>query len=420
MATPNKLTADQAVSFIHNLPKMQRTNSLANIKLVLDKLDNPQNKVKTIHVTGTNGKGSTCYYLSHLLTASSQKVGLFVSPFIIQFNERIQINNQPINDDELVKLVELVKSALNEIRVQQPDFVITEFEFVTVLGYLAFANHQVDYAIIEVGIGGEHDKTNVITPELSIITSIGMDHKAIIGPTLADVTKEKSGIIKANRPVVLGDVPDEITDVLLTRIQEMHAKDYWFNQTFKLEENAFRTSKNNYKGLKPVAYVEQIDMAIATQAYELLVSQRLHTTEVVEVLNSVRIPARYQLVNQAPDIIVDGAHNVAAVKELKDYLVTHYPNSKKVTVLTAVMKDKDYQGIFNLLKDYKIKVTTIDNPRAAKQSDFEKLNLSNLTYVEDYLSFIQQWRQQADLGDTLIICGSFYFASEVIKFFNKN
>ncbi|WP_062324763.1 bifunctional folylpolyglutamate synthase/dihydrofolate synthase [Holzapfeliella floricola] len=384
---------------------------------MLDQLDNPQNKVKTIHVTGTNGKGSTCYYLSHLLTAANQKVGLFISPFIIQFNERIQINNQPISDNELVKLVEIVKSVLDKIRNQQPDFIITEFEFVTVLGYLAFANHQVDYAIIEVGIGGKNDKTNVITPELSIITSIGMDHKALIGPTLRDIAKEKAGIIKAHKPVVIGHVSKEVKSVIQNRITKIKACGYWLDYQFEIEQQSFKTQNRHYIDVKPAAYVEQIDMAIATQAYELLLPYQLDSVKVVDVLNSVEIPARYQFVNEKPDIIVDGAHNIDAIKELKNYLVTHYPDSKKLTILTAIMKDKDYRGIFNLLKDYKIKLTTIDNPRAVKKSEFEELNFPNLTYVEDYLSFIQHWRQQSDSSDTLVICGSFYFASEVIKFF---
>ncbi|MEJ6348310.1 folylpolyglutamate synthase/dihydrofolate synthase family protein [Holzapfeliella sp. He02] len=420
MATPHKLTADQAVSFIHNLPKMQRTNSLKNIKLVLDQLENPQNKVKTIHVTGTNGKGSTCYYLSHLLTATNQKVGLFISPFIIQFNERIQINNQPISNKELVELVEIIRPVLARISDQQPEFVITEFEFVTVLGYLAFAKNQVDYAIIEVGIGGEHDKTNVITPELSIITSIGMDHQALIGPTLADITTEKVGIIKSTRPVVIGHVPKVIRPIIQKRIREQHADSYWLNQQFNVAQQVIKTQHQVYSNIKSVANVEQIDMAIAIQAYELLVAKLLTPKEVVEVLNSVQIPARYQLVHKGPDIIVDGAHNVAAVKELKKYLASHYPDKTKVTILTAIMKDKDYRGIFNLLADYKIKVTTIDNPRAAKQTDFAQLDFKNLTYIEDYVAYIKQWLQQARPTDTLIICGSFYFASEVIKFFNKN
>ena len=216
----------EVIEKIEHLPKLHKRNDLSYIRRVLTKLGNPEDKVKTIHVTGTNGKGSTSYYLSNLLQKAGQKTGLFVSPYIIKFNERIQINGQGISDDDLVIGFEKISEAIKDIRRQDPDFNLVTFEFETVLAFWLFAYKQCDYAVIEVGIGGEHDKTNVITPEVSIITTIGLDHEKIIGPTIEDIAHEKSGIIKEKRPIVLGNIPNNVHNILLKKAEQLHAPLY--------------------------------------------------------------------------------------------------------------------------------------------------------------------------------------------------
>ena len=208
---------DQVINRIYSLPKLHPKNDLSYVKRILKQLNNPQDSVKTIHVTGTNGKGSTSYYLSNLLQKAGQKTGLFVSPYIYEFNERIQLNGKNISNRDLVEVANKIEAAIKELKKTDPDFSLVTFEYEVALAFQFFSQKKCDYAVIEVGIGGEHDKTNVITPEVSIITTIGLDHEKIIGPTLADIAKEKSGIIKQNKPVVLGNIPQDVLDNLILK-----------------------------------------------------------------------------------------------------------------------------------------------------------------------------------------------------------
>lgn len=200
----------EVISKIEHLPRWHERNELTYIKRVLKELGNPQDKVKTIHVTGTNGKGSTSYYLRNLLEKAGLKTGLFVSPYIEKFNERIQVGGASISNAKLVEGYQVIEQTIQKIQKVEPDFHLVTFEFEVAMAFWIFAQQKVDYAVIEVGIGGEHDKTNVITPQVSIITTIGLDHEEIIGPTIQDIAQEKSGIIKQGKPVVVGKIPQEV------------------------------------------------------------------------------------------------------------------------------------------------------------------------------------------------------------------
>lgn len=226
---------DQVINRIYSLPKLHPKNDLSYVKRILKQLNNPQDSVKTIHVTGTNGKGSTSYYLSNLLQKAGQKTGLFVSPYIYEFNERIQLNGKNISNRDLVEVANKIEAAIKELKKTDPDFSLVTFEYEVALAFQFFAQKKCDYAVIEVGIGGEHDKTNVITPEVSIITTIGLDHEKIIGPTLADIAKEKSGIIKQNKPVVLGNIPQDVLDILLDKAQAEKSKSFLLGRDFKIK-----------------------------------------------------------------------------------------------------------------------------------------------------------------------------------------
>ena len=169
------MEVQEVINHIEHLPKLHEKNNLSYIKEVLTYLGNPQDKVKTIHVTGTNGKGSTSYYITNLLKKAGLKTGLFVSPYISKFNERMQINLELVSDKDLIDAYQAVGQAIDKIKESKPNFGLVTFEFETAMAFLLFAQKHCDYAIIEIGIGGQHDKTNVITPEVSVITSIGLD-----------------------------------------------------------------------------------------------------------------------------------------------------------------------------------------------------------------------------------------------------
>ncbi|WP_244660723.1 bifunctional folylpolyglutamate synthase/dihydrofolate synthase, partial [Lactobacillus nasalidis] len=231
-------TVNELTDYLYHLPRLHEKSDLTYVKRVLKALGQPQDQVKCCHITGTNGKGSTAYYLSNLLQKAGQQTGLFVSPFIVRFNERIQLNGQAIADEELLEAANRVEEAVDRLRESDPGFALVTFEYEVAMAFDYFARKKCDYAVIEVGIGAEHDKTNVITPAVSLITTIGMDHEQIIGPTLADIAREKSGIIKPGVPVVLGDIPPEVQGIIEDKIRRDASPASWLGRDFQVQVQA--------------------------------------------------------------------------------------------------------------------------------------------------------------------------------------
>ncbi|KRL91363.1 bifunctional folylpolyglutamate synthase/dihydrofolate synthase [Lactobacillus kalixensis] len=412
------LNAQELIKYLYSLPVLHEKSDLTYIQKVLAILDNPQDKVKTIHVTGTNGKGSTSYYLSNLLKKAGLKTGLFVSPFIRKFNERIQINGQDIPDAALVKIANQVEVALDKIRQNEPEFSLVTFEYEVVMAFLYFHEEKCDYAVIEVGIGGTHDKTNVIKPELSIITTIGLDHEQIIGPTLLDIAKEKSGVIKTDRPVVLGNVPTEVLPVLEGKAKKENSPVYLLNHDFMIKQDD--NGRINYAfGKRKLVFsarpnVEAIDIGIATTAV-LLLKVKLTDQEIEQTINGTQIPGRYQVVQRRPTIILDGAHNIQAMSNLLEFIHQHH-STGKIKVLITMMKDKDLEQVFSLFdKNDEVMLTTIPYPRAAKKADFPKDVQEKYQYFSDYQAAFKKAKNSLNENDLLLVTGSFYLVSAVLN-----
>lgn len=414
-----KFTDDkQVIDYLYSLPHFHKKSDLSYIKRVLHQLGDPQDQVKTIHVTGTNGKGSTSYYLSNLLMKAGQKTGLFVSPYIREFNERIQINNKNIPNQDLTALANEVLGAITTLQRQEPDFNLVTFEFEVALAFLYFAEQNCDYAVIEVGIGAKHDKTNVITPEVSIITTIGLDHEQIIGPTIQDIAREKSGIIKANRPVVVGAIPDEVREIIKNAAQDKNAPLLKLNRDFKVESDKkisyeFENKKLIFKS-RPL--VESYDIVIAVTAFYQL-NLALDDQAVEEAINATQIPGRYQTISNHPAIILDGAHNIQAMTNLLQ--VVHAKARKQngqVYALITMMKDKDLEQVFSLFdKDDQVLLTTLNYPRVAKKNDFPLDVQKRYNYEEDYRRGFTKLKKKLKINDILLVTGSFYLVSAVLN-----
>lgn len=406
----------EVIEKIEHLPRLHEKNDLSYIRKILAKLGNPQNKVKTIHVTGTNGKGSTSYYLSNLLQKAGQKTGLFVSPYIVKFNERIQINGQGISDSDLVIGSKKIFNAVRDLQRQDPSFNLVTFEFETALAFWLFAYRKCDYAIIEVGIGGQHDKTNVVIPEVSVITTVGLDHEKIIGPTIEDIAYEKSGIIKKNRPVVLGNIPNNIRDIFLKEAKDKNSLVYELEKQFKIkikQKIFYQDSKCQYSfNLRPL--VEGYDIAISVQAFSLL-GLHLKVKDIEQAINETQIPGRYQILQKQPRIIADGAHNIQAVGNLLDFV--RKTTTGQLHFLIGMMKDKDIDQIFDLFNpNEKIILTRIDYPRAAEKKNFPKAIQEHTQYIDDYRQAFEDAKKNLNLGDTLVITGSFYLVGAVLNY----
>ena len=415
--------AQDVINYLYSLPKLHEKADLSYIKKVLTFLDNPQDKVKTVHVTGTNGKGSTSYYLSSLLQKAGQKTGLFVSPYVFEFNERIQLNGQNISDADLVKTANAIESALTKIRKTNNNFSLVTFEYEVVMAFLYFAREKCDYAVIEVGIGGEHDKTNVIMPEVSVITTIGLDHEQIIGPTLQDIAREKSGVIKKNRPVIIGNVPKEVLPIIQQKAQKEHATIKLLGKDFKisLQENLTYQDQNKKISFLPRPLVEGYDVGIAISAVSLL-GVKLSAAEIKEAINQTKIPGRYQIVQNNPLVILDGAHNIQAVQNLLNY--AHCEQKRRqgqVRILIMMMKDKDIAQVFDLFHATdEVYLTTIDYPRAAKKKDFPQWIQEKYQYMSDWQAAYQNLKQKSQTNDILLVTGSFYLVGNILQMETKN
>lgn len=407
---------DQVIKRIYSLPKLHPKNDLSYIRRILKQLNNPQDSVKTIHVTGTNGKGSTSYYLSNLLQKAGQKTGLFVSPYIYEFNERIQLNGKNISNNDLIKTANEIEMAIEILKKDDPNFSLVTFEYEVALAFQFFAQENCDYAVIEVGIGGEHDKTNVIIPEVSVITTIGLDHEKIIGPTLKDIAKEKSGIIKSNKPVVLGNVPQNVLEILLNKAQSENSKSFLLGRDFQIkimpDVIKYQDSKNIYNfALRPL--VEAYDIGIAVQAIQLL-QLDLDRKKIEEAINETRIPGRYDVIQTSPEIIVDGAHNLQAMENLLN--LVRKKKKGQIYVLLGMMKDKDLGPVTKLFKDEKVTLTRIDYPRAARLEDFPKEAQKEFEYKENFEEAYTSLKNKLQADDMLLVTGSFYLVGAVLNY----
>ena len=407
---------DQVIKRIYSLPKLHPKNDLSYIRRILKQLNNPQDSVKTIHVTGTNGKGSTSYYLSNLLQKAGQKTGLFVSPYIYEFNERIQLNGKNISNNDLIKTANEIETAIEILKKDDPNFSLVTFEYEVALAFQFFAQENCDYAVIEVGIGGEHDKTNVIIPEVSVITTIGLDHEKIIGPTLKDIAEEKSGVIKSNKPVVLGNVPQNVLEILLNKAQSENSKSFLLGRDFQIkiipDVIEYQDSKNLYNfALRPL--VEAYDIGVAVQAIQLL-QLDLDRKKIEEAINETRIPGRYDVIQTSPEIIVDGAHNLQAMENLLN--LVRKKKKGQIYVLLGMMKDKDLGPVTKLFKDEKVTLTRIDYPRAARLEDFPKEAQKEFEYKENFEEAYTSLKNKLQADDMLLVTGSFYLVGAVLNY----
>lgn len=421
-------TIEEALAYIHSRPKFHRENKLTLMKQALALFDNPQDTFPSIHVTGTNGKGSVSHLISELLVAHGYQVGLFTSPFILRFNERIQLNNQQIGDADLLKLVNQVKTKLDAA-----DLTLTEFELDTVLMFVYFAQQQIDVGVIEVGIGGEHDRTNVIEAMIGVIVSIGLDHEQIIGPTLADIAQEKAGIIKKKQTTILGDLPESTRAIITDKLTEKSATGLWLGQQLQLTKVKISagTADFSLKGpadlkldhLQMPAFadwqVTDASLAIVA-AVEFL--QKQQTTLAVPILRRVlskfNVAGRMELLSREPLIMIDGAHNINAITALIAGVKRSFPN-KQVYLTMGMMADKDIAQVADLLAktNWQITWTTIPNSaRAASEADLRQVLGESINYTSTWQEALQQ-AITASGGDGLyLFAGSFYLITDVRRF----
>lgn len=318
---------------------------------ILDEVGNPQHRYACIHVAGTNGKGSVTSTLATILQAAGFRVGLYTSPHLVHFNERIQVNGQPISDEGVVASYTAVEKAHRGDR--EPTF----FEFSTAMALFEFGRQQVDWAVIETGMGGRLDATNVLHPRLSVITNISLEHQAYLGNTLALIAGEKGGIIKEGVPVVTGAKQKPAVDVLKTIALNKSAPFYRLGEAFRIrrhpgERFSYYGLDHSWPDLRTglIGHHQADNAALVLAACELLIRERIELTpaHIQKGLLENKWPGRMEIVSKAPTVLLDGAHNLSAVQCLAQHLSTRFAG-RRITLVTGILDDKAYPAMLRKL-----------------------------------------------------------------------
>ena len=404
----------ETINFIHSFKGNGRRPKLERMRWLLDQAENPQMHYPTVHIVGTNGKGSTTSYLQHILSKAGYQVGTFTSPYITRFNERISINGTEIPDKDLIAIVEKAQILLTDLEHNTDLGRPTEFELVTLLMFLYFDLKQVNIAIIEAGIGGQFDSTNVLSPELVICTSIGFDHTETLGNSLAEIAEHKAGVMQKSTPTLLGRVPEEVEQLFRQKSHELKAPLAVIDREIQIihaSNQALQVSYGKWESpklkLAMLGQHQENNAGLAVTATHLLAQtfSKITDKSIQEGIEETHWPGRSEWIGN--NIYLDGAHNPQGIASLKQVLKDNFAN-RRVHILFAGLRRKPLEDLLEELKTYEITVTSFDF--------FEALPLDG--YPQDFkrATDYRDWLNQADSAnpdDLFVITGSLYFISEV-------
>lgn len=413
----------KAVAYIHSLLKFGMKPGFERINAVLDQLGHPERQLRFVHVAGTNGKGSTCNMLSNILIDGGYKTGLFTSPYVVDFCERIQINSQMISHEALTQEVELVVPILEKLN--QRGIEPTEFEVITALAFHFFAKEKCDIVVLEVGLGGRLDSTNVIfCPLASVITSVSFDHMAVLGNTLEEISSEKCGIIKDNGLTVSYPLQREETFKVIQQTCDENKNELLVPDlsALKIKEQSLEKTVFDYQGVpyqmqligehQVYNAVTVIETALALQKRHGLVTNQ----NIINGIAQTVIPARMEVLQTTPLILLDGGHNEGCANALQKVL-NDLGQGKRIAALMGMMADKEYETYLSITAPHfnQIICTAPHNPRALSA---KALSEAASHYCADTAAYASvELAVEASLAalqnhDMLVVCGSFYLACE--------
>lgn len=413
---------EEAIAYIHGMYWRGSKLGLTRTIELCDLLGNPQKNLRFIHVAGTNGKGSTCAMLSRILCAQGYRTGLFVSPYVDRFNERIQLNNEPIPDDELAEIVTEIAPVVDSM--ENP---ATEFEVITAAAFLYYTRKKCDYVVLEVGLGGELDSTNVIdTPLLSIITAIDYDHMHILGDTIQEIAYAKAGIVKDNGTVLFyGQHPDALP-VIEAACQKHHAALHVVDRS-TLREGSYDLHGQtfDYRGYRDLKLgllgrYQMRNAATVIDAVELLREKGVAISDEAlrTGLRETVWPARFELLREDPPFFVDGGHNPHGVRGTVETYQRLFP-AERATIVMGMMRDKDVSQSIELLLPIAREFYTVtpDNARAMPAEELAGLIRSYGVTATSFSAVADAIETAARGGAPTLAVGSLYMAGEVHEAF---
>lgn len=437
---------DEAIAYIKDTAKFGSKLGLQRTEKILEILGNPHKKLKCIHIAGTNGKGSTTAMVSKILVEAGYKVGSYISPFIEEFEERMQINNVNISKGDLSDIVTEVSKAVQkvvELGYSNP----TEFEIITCAGFLYFYKNNVDFAIVEVGIGGRLDSTNVITPILSIITSISLDHTLILGDTVDKIAYEKAGIIKEGIPVVMFPQQKQSEEVIEWTCVERKCKlikvpqnsslflgkenlqevaitlmkgTVYANNNVITQKIKVKTLNNEYIiDLALLGKHQLLNCSVAVHAIEELIEQgvKISKENIISGLRNVLWPARLEVMNKRPLVVIDGAHNIDGIEKLTESIDMYF-NYNKIILILGILADKQVEEMIKTIAPKVSRVITVTphNTRA-ELSEALKVQVEKYTTsceaIEDYTEAYEKALSYCGDRDLLLVAGSLYMVGDM-------
>ena len=418
----------EAIEYIHSVNWTFCKPGLERVKELCSALGDPQNSLKYIHVAGTNGKGSFCAMTESILRRAGYKVGLFTSPYIVEFNERMRINGENISNEELCELVDLIKPHADKME-DKP----TEFELITALAFLYFKRNNCDVVVLECGLGGRLDATNVIKdPILSVITGIALDHTSILGNTVGEIAAEKAGIIKSGVPVLWCGSDADADRVISAKARELGAPLTRVDRsTLEIKEMTLDGTTFDFGGrenlsLSLLGTYQPVNATNVLSAIDILKQQgyKIPDIAVYEGLKSVKWPARFEVISREPLIIADGGHNPEGIDSAVSS-IERYFGDEKVAIITGVMADKDYRYMAERIASVAkiVFCLTPDNPRALEAGKyaevFKELGTEAVACgsVERAVGSAIAWAKENEAS--IVSLGSLYMYCEVAAAIKK-
>lgn len=425
---------EEAMKYITEVGNFGSNYGLERTYKLLEHLGNPERDLKLIHIAGTNGKGSTTSMITEILMGEGYKVGMYTSPFIEEFEERIQINRNNIPKESLAILMDEIKVAVDKV-IEAGYNHPTEFEIITVLMLLYFKKENIDFGVIEVGLGGTLDSTNVIKPIIQVITSISFDHTNLLGNTLEKIAREKAGIIKKGIPTVIYPQQEEVLKVIKNKCFEMDSELYIANNENLKFENIVNLDKpyqllkynNEIDILLPLLGEHQIiNLSVAMQAIEVLNNKNIIDISIANIVKSIKNiswKGRLEVLSNNPYVVIDGAHNIQGIKTLSRNIKKYFKYENLYLIL-GILADKDVEEMIKIItpmakKVYSVTPNSIRGELAESLKDevskFNKNCKAFDKYEEAYLEALND----ASEKDLILASGSLYMIGDMRKIIRK-
>lgn len=420
---------DDYLDYLYGRGSSGEDHTLRNIIRVMEAFGNPQDKIKVIHVAGTNGKGSTAKMLANVLS-KNLKCGIFTSPYMVKINEEISINGVDISDEDFCDLMDRIRPVAE--KCDKEGYHITYFEFLTAMVYLYFYEQKVDVAVIEVGLGGSLDSTNIIkSPIASVICSISMDHMNVLGSTIEEIAANKAGIIKKNRPVfVYPQTSEKAFEVIKEKAKVEDSELFTFNKNeIKIKEISNKGNIFDFKSYKDIQTSLRGKHQIYNASLALMVLDyfkddfNLSEEDIKDGIKETYNPGRLDLVSTNPRVLLDGSHNKESIDALLESLKNF--DYDKLIVGFSILKDKDHKDIIKEIASLsdKLIITFIDeNPRALDTKEIKKEAsdfASDIVIIEDNKKAYEYSLKQAGEKDLVLWCGSLYLVGKILSFIEK-